>query len=624
MGSAIAIAALMAPAQAASLTDWNFDPNTNHLEVTVKDGTTPRYFLMAQPARIVMDLPGTSIAGVKTQANYGGAVRQIRVSQFQPGMTRIVLELSPGVTLASGQVNLQKMGDATRWMLKPLLAESIATPGQSIGQSTPTIASVPAPIAPRSIVATPAAASPTAAIVPPALSQNPVSVPPLSPDLPQSPPATPAPVPAAIAAAKPETPTAAIVPPALPSNPVSVPPLSADLPKLPSVDSAPVPLAIAPPKPETPTAAIVPPALPLNLVSVPPLSPEVRQSPPLPSAPVPPAIAVTALPAPAAIVPPLPPVPTTPANLEPLQPLTPPAATTALRAVPNPAPLFPTAAAPASLEIPTTLFTVQPTPLIAVPAVQKTNFSPAAPAAGSSADLVPTTAQTLQAPENNRLATLPSAQVTVPPLQSPAPAVLPQTPSTVSGSDLPPQPAIAPVMPAPPQSEVIEFGQPLPAAPTLRSSGLAAGTLLSLRYPGAASLKLRTGTPHQEVLLLQSELRDSEGNLIAPKDSKVIGRFETTKAGSRFIAQAIALQGRSLPLEAQSEVLSGNLKVSDRTLAVNSGLGAIAGGIIGGFSGAGLAGGAATGAAVTLLTSPKPATVQPGQIVQVRLLQDLR
>ena len=147
---------------------------------------------------------------------------------------------------------------------------------------------------------------------------------------------------------------------------------------------------------------------------------------------------------------------------------------------------------------------------------------------------------------------------------------------------------------------------------------------MSLRYPGTASLKLRTGTPHQEVLLLQSEIRDSAGNLVAPKDSMVIGRFETSKAGSRFIAQAISLQGRSVPLVAQSEILSGSMQVSDRNLAVNSGIGAIAGGIIGGFSGAGLVGGAATGAAVTLLTSPKPATVQPGQIVQVRLLQNFQ
>ncbi|HEY9894124.1 MAG TPA: hypothetical protein V6D34_01720, partial [Candidatus Sericytochromatia bacterium] len=51
--------AVLCSAQAASLTNWSFDPTVNQLEITVKDGTTPRYFLMAQPARIVVDLPDT-------------------------------------------------------------------------------------------------------------------------------------------------------------------------------------------------------------------------------------------------------------------------------------------------------------------------------------------------------------------------------------------------------------------------------------------------------------------------------------------------------------------------------------------------------------------------------------
>jgi len=107
-----AIAAILAVAadtlglsgQAASLTHWTFDPAANQLEITVKDGTTPHYFLMAQPARIVVDLPDTAVGNVSTQQTYSGAIRQIRVSQFQPGLTRIVMEISPDVSLAPGQV----------------------------------------------------------------------------------------------------------------------------------------------------------------------------------------------------------------------------------------------------------------------------------------------------------------------------------------------------------------------------------------------------------------------------------------------------------------------------------------------------------------------------------------
>ncbi len=118
----------IAPAQAASLTQWKYDPTANQLELTVKDGTTPRYFLMAQPARIVVDLPDTSVGEVATQKTYSGAVRSIRVSQFKPGLARIVIELSPDVSLAPGQVKLEKVSGNSRWILQPLIAGATSKP----------------------------------------------------------------------------------------------------------------------------------------------------------------------------------------------------------------------------------------------------------------------------------------------------------------------------------------------------------------------------------------------------------------------------------------------------------------------------------------------------------------
>ncbi|MCL6433898.1 MAG: AMIN domain-containing protein [Leptolyngbyaceae cyanobacterium HOT.MB2.61] len=118
----------IASAQAASLTQWKYDPTANQLELTVKDGTTPRYFLMAQPARIVVDLPDTSVGEVATQKTYSGAVRSIRVSQFKPGLARIVIELSPDVSLAPGQVKLEKASGNSRWILQPLLAGATSKP----------------------------------------------------------------------------------------------------------------------------------------------------------------------------------------------------------------------------------------------------------------------------------------------------------------------------------------------------------------------------------------------------------------------------------------------------------------------------------------------------------------
>jgi hypothetical protein len=110
---------------------------------------------------------------------------------------------------------------------------------------------------------------------------------------------------------------------------------------------------------------------------------------------------------------------------------------------------------------------------------------------------------------------------------------------------------------------------------------LPAGTQLSLRYAGEATLSLKADSPQQAELLLEKDVRDPTGNPIAPAGTPVIGRFETDGDGSRFIAQTITLQNRNIPLAAQSEILHG-----DRTTS-------------------------------------KPASLQPGQILQIRLTEAL-
>ncbi len=138
-----------APAWATPLKDWQYDPTANQLEVTLKDGVKPRYFLMARPARIVLELPNTEVGNVQRQQTYEGAVRQVRVSQVKPGLTRIVLELSPDATLLRGQAQLQRVGDAAqstsdRWVLRPLLAQATNPP-------TPTSSLPPTPTSPTLI-----------------------------------------------------------------------------------------------------------------------------------------------------------------------------------------------------------------------------------------------------------------------------------------------------------------------------------------------------------------------------------------------------------------------------------------------------------------------------------------
>ena len=186
---------------------------------------------------------------------------------------------------------------------------------------------------------------------------------------------------------------------------------------------------------------------------------------------------------------------------------------------------------------------------------------------------------------------------------------------------------------AAPHQRMLTFGEPLPRgrsnAALQAEAGanvlLPAGTEISLLYPGTEALRLARAKPRrEEVLLLQGGIFDSRGNTIVPANTPVIGRFETTNLGSQFVVEAISLNGRNIPLLARSQPLAGRRQQpSDRSVLRNTGIGGLALFLLSGFSGIGLLAGATAGAATTYVAAPQPATIQPGQILQVQLTEDL-
>ena len=123
-------------AHAAQLTQWTFDSSTHWLTLHIPGGTTPQYFLLAQPPRIVVDLPNTQVDNVNVPevTTYSGMVQSVRVGQFQPELTRIVIEFDPDITFAPGHIAIQPGGStqpsehgnrevvsAETWYIRPLL-----------------------------------------------------------------------------------------------------------------------------------------------------------------------------------------------------------------------------------------------------------------------------------------------------------------------------------------------------------------------------------------------------------------------------------------------------------------------------------------------------------------------
>lgn len=447
--AAAAIVSSPLPAMANSLVEWSFDSAVNQLEVQLQHPTSPRYFLMAQPARIILDLPGTRVGSVPTQQTYNGAIRRIRVSQFQPNLARIVLELSPDATLARGQVQLKQIGgqEAVRWQLTPLLVGAVAR------------------------VNPPSQPQPSASI----LSQKPLTLtgPPVV--LQTSPAAENPPAPAAENPPPPSVSAGAASVPSVMIPSASAVPSSAGLIKMGDLD--------------------IPSTLPITMADRPTIE----------------------------------------------------------------LPMLGDRGVPAPAQPTSQIVTVPPLASLATPSrlAQGGGDQPSAPPKTANQGIV----------EFGQ--PLPTRYPTSKPALPPAP---PPSMSLAQPPVIQTQPVKAPVPIAPTP------GQPQVLKSPLSNTLLPTGSILGLRYSAALPLSMTNGMPQREILLLEAEIRDSQGNLLAPAGSPVVGQFERSGKGSRFVTQSITLRGEVVPLTARSDVLN--------------------------------------------LTPDK--ALQPGEIVYVRLLKDLR
>ena len=105
------------PAQAARLQSWRLSPSQNQLEFFTDDGVQPRAQLLSDPTRLVIDLPGATFGRPQVTETYRGAIRSIRVGQFDAQTTRLVVEYAPGYTIDPIQVRFQGR-TANQWSVQ--------------------------------------------------------------------------------------------------------------------------------------------------------------------------------------------------------------------------------------------------------------------------------------------------------------------------------------------------------------------------------------------------------------------------------------------------------------------------------------------------------------------------
>ena len=144
------------PAKAANLESWDFDTSRNRLDIVTDEAIQPIAQLIANPSRLVIDLPGTHFGRPRAEQLIGQQVQSVRVGQFNAHATRLVIELAPGYTLDPNRVVVQ--GESSNhWVVElpklqsissASLVSSISLPVGSIASPEPQAISV-APAADR-------------------------------------------------------------------------------------------------------------------------------------------------------------------------------------------------------------------------------------------------------------------------------------------------------------------------------------------------------------------------------------------------------------------------------------------------------------------------------------------
>lgn len=121
-----------ATAEAARLEYWRFNAEQSRLDLITNEGVQPKALLLVNPARLVIDLPGTTFGRPTVYKAIGQWVREVRAAQVTPQTTRLVIELGPEYTLRPQEVRVRGIAP-NRWFVQlPKLQPLALGPQRSV------------------------------------------------------------------------------------------------------------------------------------------------------------------------------------------------------------------------------------------------------------------------------------------------------------------------------------------------------------------------------------------------------------------------------------------------------------------------------------------------------------
>jgi N-acetylmuramoyl-L-alanine amidase len=129
----VTILSLSKSAWAGKLIYWKFDKSLGRIELITEDGIQPQATFLADPARVIIDLPNTRVDKSKQRKRQKVTqfIRDIRVGQFTPQTARFVIELGRKYTLDASKIEVRSLAP-NRWFVQlPKFLPRDSVPSQS-------------------------------------------------------------------------------------------------------------------------------------------------------------------------------------------------------------------------------------------------------------------------------------------------------------------------------------------------------------------------------------------------------------------------------------------------------------------------------------------------------------
>ncbi|MEM8777853.1 MAG: N-acetylmuramoyl-L-alanine amidase [Cyanobacteria bacterium P01_G01_bin.49] len=97
---------------------WDFDVQQNRLEIVTEEGIRPKASMIANPTRVIIDLPGVKLRdGSVRQGNISSYVTQVRIGQVTAYTTRLVVELGQQYSMRPWEVKVRSLSP-NRWYVQ--------------------------------------------------------------------------------------------------------------------------------------------------------------------------------------------------------------------------------------------------------------------------------------------------------------------------------------------------------------------------------------------------------------------------------------------------------------------------------------------------------------------------